>query len=98
MTRTVATTAFASALALGVWLPPAHGQAVTPAPAPAAAPASNQPKLTASQSAAASGVQTHALERPLPELHLNGSSLSDVIDFLADTTGANFSVDWKALD
>lgn len=40
----------------------------------------------------------HALDRPMPELKFNATPLSDVIDFLADTTNANFSVDWKALD
>jgi hypothetical protein len=40
----------------------------------------------------------HALDRPLPEVRFNASALSDVIDFLSDASGANFSVDWKALD
>jgi hypothetical protein len=39
-----------------------------------------------------------ALDRPMQEMKFNGTSLSDVLDFLADTTNANFSVDWKALD
>jgi type II secretory pathway component GspD/PulD (secretin) len=66
--------------------------------APLLADATADAKLTAAQAAAAANLQKHALERPLPELRLNGSSLSDVIDFLADSTGANFSVDWKALE
>jgi hypothetical protein len=37
------------------------------------------------------------VERPMPELRLNATGLSDVIDFLTDTTGVNFAVDWKAL-
>ena len=40
----------------------------------------------------------HALERPLPEVKFTAASLSDVIDFLADASGANISVDWKALE
>ncbi len=43
-------------------------------------------------------VTRRSLDRPLPELRLNASSLSDVIDFIGDTTGANIVVDWKALD
>src|SRR5438874_12771016 len=38
-----------------------------------------------------------AYDRAMPELRLNSTGLSDVIDFLTDTTGVNFSVDWKAL-
>jgi hypothetical protein len=39
-----------------------------------------------------------SLERPLPELKFNAVNLSDVLDFLADSTSSNISVDWKALD
>ena len=53
---------------------------------------------TAGQTARANTGQRRALDRPMPEVRFNASALSDVIDFLADTSGANFSVDWKALD
>ena len=39
-----------------------------------------------------------ALDRPMPEVRFNASSLSDVIDFLGDVSGANLSVDWKQLE
>jgi hypothetical protein len=39
-----------------------------------------------------------ALDRPLPEVKFNATPLSDVLDFLADSTSSNMSVDWKALD
>jgi hypothetical protein len=39
-----------------------------------------------------------ALDRPLPEVKFNATPLSDVIDFLADASSSNISVDWKALD
>jgi hypothetical protein len=82
---------FVAALSLAICFDrPARGQA--------APLGGGSTKLTPKQNAAASGEQKHALERPLPELRLSGSALSDVIDFLADTTGANFAVDWKALD
>jgi general secretion pathway protein D len=49
------------------------------------------------------GVQSNsssrrALDRSLPELRFNATPLSDVLDFLADATSSNFSVDWKELD
>ena len=40
----------------------------------------------------------HALNHPLPAVKFDATPLSDVIDFLADATSSNFSVDWKALD
>jgi hypothetical protein len=39
-----------------------------------------------------------ALDRALPEVKFNATPLSDVLDFLADSTSSNMSVDWKALD
>ena len=39
----------------------------------------------------------NALDRVMPELRLHGESLSDCIDFLRDTTGVPFVVDWNAL-
>ena len=53
---------------------------------------------TAGQTARANRNPRRALDRPIPEVRFNASALSDVIDFLADASGANFSVDWKALD
>ncbi len=53
---------------------------------------------TVGQTARANTGQRRALDRPMPEVRFTSSALSDVIDFLADTSSANFSVDWKALD
>jgi hypothetical protein len=39
----------------------------------------------------------NALDRVMPELRLHGESLSDTIDFLRDTSGVPFIVDWDAL-
>ncbi len=39
-----------------------------------------------------------ALERAMPAIRFDASTLTDVIDFLSDTSGANISVDWKALE
>jgi hypothetical protein len=46
----------------------------------------------------ATNTTRHALERPLPDVKFNATPLSDVLDFLADSTESNMSVDWKALD
>jgi uncharacterized membrane protein YgcG len=59
--------------------------------------ADDQPSASKSSSRG-NNVSRRALDRPVPEIKFNGSSLSDVIDFLADATAANISVDWKALD
>ncbi len=40
----------------------------------------------------------HALDHPLPAVKFDATPLNDVMDFLADATTSNFSVDWKALD
>jgi hypothetical protein len=66
-----------------------------------AAPAT--PAAPAAQSDSNSATSDHvsgrrALDRPMPELKFNATPLGDVLDFLSDTTSANFSVDWKALD
>ena len=53
---------------------------------------------TGAQNERANRAPRHALDRPLPQVQFNASALSDVIEFLADASGANFSVDWKALD
>lgn len=39
-----------------------------------------------------------ALDRPLPEVKFNATPLSDVLDFLADATSSNMTIDWKVLD
>ena len=39
----------------------------------------------------------NALDRSVPELRLHGESLSDTIDFLKDTSGVPFIVDWDGL-
>jgi protein involved in polysaccharide export with SLBB domain len=38
------------------------------------------------------------LRKRIPEVRLQGTPLSDVIDFLRDTTGANIFVNWKVLE
>jgi beta-lactamase regulating signal transducer with metallopeptidase domain/type II secretory pathway component GspD/PulD (secretin) len=38
------------------------------------------------------------LDRRLPEINFEGQGLSDVIDFLRDVSGADFAVDWRALE
>ena len=38
------------------------------------------------------------LSRRLPQMSFNATALSDAIDFLHDTTGANILVNWKALE
>ncbi len=40
----------------------------------------------------------HALDHRLPAVKFEATPLNDVIDFLADASTSNFSVDWKALD
>ena len=39
----------------------------------------------------------NSLDRVMPELRFRGESLSDIIDFLKDTSGVPFVVDWNAL-
>jgi len=38
------------------------------------------------------------MTRALPEIKFTSTPLSDVINFLNDSTGINFSVDWKSLE
>lgn len=38
------------------------------------------------------------LNRPIADLRLQGVALTDALDFLRDTTGANVHVNWKALE
>lgn len=40
----------------------------------------------------------HQLNATLPEVKFDGVALSDAIDFLRDVSGANISVNWKALE
>ena len=63
-----------------------------------AAPLVRADPPTAVQNNRANRGPRHALDRPLPDVKFNAVALSDVIDFLADTSGANFAVDWKQLD
>ncbi len=60
--------------------------------------AATAPKADASSGSSSHVSAKHALDRPMPELKFNATPLSDVLDFLADTTNTNFNVDWKALD
>jgi hypothetical protein len=47
---------------------------------------------------AAASSANHQLNAVLPELHFDGVSISDAIDFLRDVSGANMTVNWKALE
>jgi uncharacterized membrane protein YgcG len=40
----------------------------------------------------------HQLNATLPEVKFDGVSLADAIDFLRDVSGANITVNWKALE
>jgi hypothetical protein len=40
----------------------------------------------------------HQLDAVMPEVKFDGVSLSDAIDFLRDVSGANITVNWKALE
>lgn len=52
--------------------------------------------LASARMAPASTIQ-HQLNQTLPEVHFDGVALNDAIDFLRDVSGANISVNWKAL-
>jgi hypothetical protein len=41
---------------------------------------------------------TALLQKKLPEVRFDAIGMSDVIDFLRDITGANISVNWRALE
>ena len=61
--------------------------------------ADDQPTAAQAKGTARENISSRrALDRPLPEVKFNGTALSDVIDFMADATSSNISVDWKALD
>jgi uncharacterized membrane protein YgcG len=46
----------------------------------------------------AEGSVSHALNSRLPELRFQGVSFGDALDFLRDVSGANITVNWKALE
>jgi len=60
--------------------------------------ADDAPGVQTKPTAHATASSHRALDRPLPEVRFNATPLSDVLDFLADATNSNMSVDWKALD
>src|SRR3954469_5164799 len=69
-------------------------------------------KLAGLAAAAVVGLSTHAmagtsnqqavansaLNRTLPEVKFQGSTLKDCVDFLRDVSGANIHVNWRALE
>jgi hypothetical protein len=67
--------------------------------APATAQAVPSPVTTEAAPLETSGNNARvALDIQLPEVKFNNIGLSDALDFLRDATGANFNVDWKALE
>jgi uncharacterized membrane protein YgcG len=54
--------------------------------------------ISARVNLAAASTVNHQLGSVLPELHFDGVSISDAIDFLRDVSGANMTVNWKALE
>lgn len=48
--------------------------------------------------ARAEGVVSQQLSTRLPELNFQGVTLADAIDFMRDVSGANITVNWKALE
>ena len=48
--------------------------------------------------AARAGVVSRELSTRLPELNFQGVSFGDALDFLRDVSGANITVNWKALE
>lgn len=85
MSRIVATAAALLTVAFMLAAPLVRA-ADAPAPAP-------QPRVVTD-----AAPQQRSLDRQMTDLRLNASSLGDVIDFLADISGVNMAVDWKALD
>jgi type II secretory pathway component GspD/PulD (secretin) len=82
--------AYCGAAVLGMLALPAIAMADATA-IPATQPAAASPL-------ASSLTPNQALTHGLPELRFSSASLSDVLDFLAQASGINFSVDWRALD
>lgn len=54
--------------------------------------------VTATIPARAEGVVSQQLSTRLPELNFQGVTLADAIDFMRDVSGANITVNWKALE
>jgi hypothetical protein len=54
--------------------------------------------LLFNSAAPAAGVVSRQLSQRVPELRFQGVTLSDAIDFLRDVSGANITVNWKALE
>jgi hypothetical protein len=54
--------------------------------------------LFCSSAAHAAGVVGRQLNQRMPELKFQGVTLNDAIDFLRDVSGANITVNWKALE
>ncbi len=53
--------------------------------------------LTLSARSASASTLSRQLGQTLPELKFEGVTLNDAVDFLRDVSGANISVNWKAL-
>jgi len=53
--------------------------------------------LCSAKLATASTVR-HQLDATLPEVRFDGVALSDAVDFLRDVSGANITVNWRALE
>jgi hypothetical protein len=51
-----------------------------------------------SASSASAGVATRELATSVPELRFQGVTFGDAIDFIRDVSGANISVNWKAIE
>lgn len=54
--------------------------------------------LLAATPARADGVVSRQLATRLPELNFQGVTLNDALDFMRDVSGANITVNWKALE
>lgn len=54
--------------------------------------------VSTSVPARAEGVVSQQLSTRLPELNFQGVTLNDALDFMRDVSGANITVNWKALE
>lgn len=54
--------------------------------------------LSAPAPARADATVNHQLSTRLPELNFQGVTINDALDFLRDVSGANITVNWKALE
>src|SRR5262245_23198462 len=52
----------------------------------------------AARAASANAAAKQALERSLPDAKLMNVTLTDCVDYIRDTTGANIHVNWRALE